>query len=268
MVPGEDLPGLARRLVEDDEVLHEVHEVALVADTLEQCLHVHRTQFLLGQALPLVEMFPLAGDGAYLGLLAVAKHHDSVVVEEVRDGVPVVRVVLLEGGLQVLVDVLALHEEQRQAVHEADDVCPPAVEVAAHPQLAYAEEVVVFRILEIEYAQPCPHPSPLVVAERDLHAIAYQRVLLTVGRDDGLGGGRGVDLAHCVVVGGIGQVRVQCRQLLAQRACQYHVTVRGPAQEAVRSEVFVVVGVYGFPAELILQVLGCGLLYEGVLGVV
>ena len=40
--------------------------------------------------------------------------------------------------------------------------------------------------------------------------------------------------------------------------------VGGAAQQAVWSEVIVVVGVDRLPAELLLQILGCGLLNEGV----
>ena len=87
---------------------------------------------------------------ADLRLLAVAEHYHRVMVEDVGDGVAVVRVVLLKGGLEVPVDVLALDEEQRQAVDEADDVGPAAVEVPFDPQLAHAQEVIVLRCLEVE----------------------------------------------------------------------------------------------------------------------
>ena len=52
------LPGDSSK---SDEVLEEVHEVTLVADALEQGFHVHDARFLLGQALPLVEMLEAAG---------------------------------------------------------------------------------------------------------------------------------------------------------------------------------------------------------------
>ena len=113
VVAGEDLPQFVRRVVEDDEVLHQVHEIVLVADALEQRLHVDRARLLLGEALPFVEVLPAAGDRADPRLLAVAEHHHRVVVEEVGDGVAVVGVVPLEGGLQVPMDVLALDEQQR-----------------------------------------------------------------------------------------------------------------------------------------------------------
>ena len=76
-----------------------------------------------------------------LRLFAVADHDDGVVVEEVRDGVPVVREILLVRPPEVLVDVLAFHEQERDAVDEPHDVRATAVDVAAHPQLAHAKEI-------------------------------------------------------------------------------------------------------------------------------
>ena len=101
VVAGDDLLRLARGLIEEDEVLQQVHEVALVADALEQRLHVHRARLVLGQALPLVEMLETAGERADLRLHAVAEHDDGVVVEQVRDGVLVVREVLLVGRREI-----------------------------------------------------------------------------------------------------------------------------------------------------------------------
>ena len=127
--------------------------------------------------------------------------------------------------------------------------------------------MVVGRFIEIEDPEAFPHPPALVVAERDLHAVAHQRVLLPVGGGDALRSvGRG-DLPHRVLVGCIGAARVQGGELRAQRARQYHLAIGNAAEQAVRPEVFSVVGVDGFPAEPFFQVVGGGLLDEGVFGV-
>ena len=78
-------------------------------------------------------MLPFAGDGTEPGLRAVAEQDHGVVVEQVRNGVPVVGVVLLKRGLKIAVDILALDKQQRQSVHKADNIGPPAIQVAPHP---------------------------------------------------------------------------------------------------------------------------------------
>ena len=141
------------------------------------------------------------------------------------------------------------------------------IKVALYPQLAHAEEMVVGRLGVVEYPHPLSHTFAPVVAEGDLHAVADQIVLLAVSGGDCLRGNGGCDLAHCVVVGLIWQVRVQFDEFLAQGACQHHFAIGCTAKQAVGSEVLVVVGVDRLPAELLLQVVGCGLLDQGVFGV-
>ena len=154
-------------------------------------------------------MIPFAGDGAEFCFFAVAKHDDGVVVEDVGDGVAVVRVVAVVRGFEVPVDVFAFDEEERQAVDEADDVCPPAVEVAFYPQFAHAEEVVVFRCFKIEDLEAFPHLLAFGIAECDRYAVADEVVLFAVGGDDALRCSRGCDLPDRVVVGVFGQAGVQ-----------------------------------------------------------
>ena len=51
--------------------------------------------------------------------------------------------------------------------------------------------------------------------------------------------------------------------LIVPKEIMDRVAARGPAQDAVRSGVLVVMGVDGLPAELIAQVLGCGSVVRG-----
>ena len=100
-------------------------------------------------------------------------------------------------------DVLALHEEQRQPVDETDQVGSPAVEVAADPKFADREEVVVLRGLEVENTEAARARFPVGVGEGHRDAIAKQVVLLAVGGDDGFRGVGGDELANRIVVSGV-----------------------------------------------------------------
>ena len=159
-----------------------------------------------------MEVVPLAGDGAEFCFFAVAKHDDGVVVEDVGDGVAVVRVVVAVRGFEVPVDVFAFDEEEGQAVDKADDVCPPAVEVALYVQFAYAEEVVVFKGVKVEDSEVFPRLFTVGVAECDGYAVADEIVLFAVGGDDALRCSGGCDFPDRVVVGVFGQVGIQRSQ--------------------------------------------------------
>ncbi|MNC55075.1 hypothetical protein D3C75_1045860 [compost metagenome] len=142
MVSGNDFDEFPRTLIEQDVVFEDIHQVGLGACAFQQSFHVHDAGAVLMQALPVVEVLKLAGDRTDLGINAIAQDDEGIVVEEMRDGVLVVRKVLLVGRLDVLVDILELHKYERDAVNEADNVCAAAIEVAFDPELPHDQEVV------------------------------------------------------------------------------------------------------------------------------
>ena len=156
---------------------------------------------------------------------AVAKHDDGVVVEDVGDGVAVVRIVAVVRGFEVPVDVFAFDEEEGQAVDEADDVRSPSVEIAFYPQFAYAEEVVVFGCVKVEDSEAFPLPLTIGVVECDGYAVADEIVLFAVGGDDALRSGGRCDLPDRVVVGVFGKAGIQSSQGGEQIAREYHFSI-------------------------------------------
>ena len=264
VVAGHDLDGALARVIEQDEVLEQIQEIALVAQALEQGFHVHRAGFGLFQPLPVVEMLVLAAQRAHLGLAAVGQQQEGVVVEQMRDGVLVVLEVLVVGLAQVLVDVLAFDEQQRDAVDEADDVRSPAVQIALDPQLAHGQEVVVVRRIEVEHAQAARIHAAVVLAEGDLHAVTQQPVFVAVGGHAALARADLHDLAERILVGHQRQAGVQGNELFAQDAGQHHIFFTGAAEAALRPQHFGVVGVLGSPAQHVAQIVRGGLLDQGV----
>ena len=201
VVAGQNLSRVPGRVVENDEVFHQVQEIVFRAHPLEQRLHGHDARLILGQPFPLVKMLEPAGDRAEFGIHPVGQHNKSVVMEQMRDGVLVIEKVLLIGGAGIAADVLQLHEQQRQAVDEPDDIRPAAVQIAPHPQLPHAEEMVVLGNIEVEDPQSLAHPLAFGVAKGDPHPVLDQFVLLTVGGGHGLRGGNRDDLTDGIVIG-------------------------------------------------------------------
>ena len=68
-------------------------------------------------------------------------------------------------------NVLALDEEQRQAVDEAYDVCAAAVQIAAHPQLPDTNKIVVIGVVEVDDAATEAFLNGEMTAEDALAAI-------------------------------------------------------------------------------------------------
>ena len=188
-------------------------------------------------------------------------------MKDVGDGVLVVGEVLVVGAADVAVDVLQLHEQERDAVDEADQVGAAAVERPLDPQLAHREEVVVLGVVEVEDAQSARLHAAARVPIRDLHAVAQEIVLLLVGLQCGLGRAHFDDGADSVVDRFARQARVERIERLPKVARQHHLFLADPAQRPIRSERLGAVSVYRVPAEALLEVLRGGLLDEGVFAV-
>ena len=90
MIPCQDFPGLTGRVVKDDKVLHQVHEIPFFAHPFEECLHIHHARLGFLQASPFVKVLPPAGDRSDSGLVAVTEHNDRIVMEQMRYRVLVV----------------------------------------------------------------------------------------------------------------------------------------------------------------------------------
>ena len=144
MVLGDQLGGLALGLAEEGEVLHQVEQPCLVAGAPDHRLQTDDALFaFVVDLLPLGEVLPPGCHAADLALRAVRQDDEGVVPEDLRNRVLVVGEVLLVGVLQSLVRCLQFDEDQRDAVHEADQIGTLLAVVAGNPELRGEEEVVV-----------------------------------------------------------------------------------------------------------------------------
>jgi hypothetical protein len=104
--------------IEQHEVFDDVEQTGLVQHALEQDgqqgLVLARLRIVLVEPLPAVEVLAGAGQRPILRIVAVGDHHQRVPVEQVRDGVEVVAVVLLVGAVDMHLEALELDEHQRQ----------------------------------------------------------------------------------------------------------------------------------------------------------
>ena len=237
VVAGEDLRHGSRRLVIDDEILEEVEQIRLGTCPLQQRLHVHRTWFVLGKTLPGMKELELGGVRTDLRIDAVCENHERVEVEYLRHDLAVIAEVVAVGDGDVLRDVLQLHEDERHAVHKPDDIRTAATaERTAQPQFAYAEKMILVRIVEVEDAQRSLllHAVRRRVANGD--AVEKQLVLLAV---DGVKSHRDGSVrkdADGIVVCSGGQTWIQFFERGTQIAHQQHLAfVRAP-QRPRRSE--------------------------------
>ena len=111
MIAGQDLGGASAGVVKENEVLQQIQEVFLFADTPQHGLQGHAARLLFAETLPLMEKLVLAAQCAHLSLQAVGEDEKGVVVEQVGDGVQVVGVVVRIGVLDIHRILLQLYKQ-------------------------------------------------------------------------------------------------------------------------------------------------------------
>ena len=103
------------------------------------------------EAFPAVEVIPAAGDGAKARIQPIGDDHQRVVMEEVRDRVFVVGVVVVKRCLQAFVVALEFDEHQGQTIDEAHQITAPPEWATLHPQLTHNKKIVLGWVLEVDH---------------------------------------------------------------------------------------------------------------------
>ena len=209
MIAGQDLGGASAGVVKENEVLQQIQEVFLFADTPQHGLQGHAARLLFAETLPLMEKLVLAAQCAHLSLQAVGEDEKGVVVEQVGDGVQVVGVVVRVGVLHVHGVLLQFHKQQGDPVDESHDIRAAAVQVAVDFQFLDGQEVVVVRVMEVDDLGPLLLGFAVGALDGDGDPVPDEGVLLLVDLHQGGGGQAGFHLFLGLVHLGGGEPRVQ-----------------------------------------------------------
>ena len=275
VVARQDLGGAAAGVVIEDKVFKQVEEVFFPADAAQHGLQRHAAGFLLVEALPLMEELILTAERADLGLHPVREDQKGVVIEEVRDRVQIVRVVVGVGVLHVHRGVFQLHEQKRQAVDKAHDIRPAAVEIAVDLHLFHREEAVLRWVLEIDHQGAALLRAPVGAADGDGDAVAQEEVFvaqeevfLLVDLQERRGGEPLLQRSDGLADLGGRDPGVEFLQRSAEIPFQQDLFVACPSQRAVFPQHFLVVGIDHIPAQLVMQQIPRSLLDKDVFGIV
>ena len=268
VVPGQDFHRAPVGVIVEDEVFKQVEEILLPADAPQHGLQRHAALIRFLQALPLMEEFILAAQGAHLGLQAVGEHQEGVVVEQMRDGVQIIGIVVGVGVLHVHVAALQLDEQQGQAVDEAHDVRPAAVEIAVNFELLHRQKVIVPRVGKVDDHGPAGVGFPVRLLHRDGDAVPDQAILILIDlQERGRGQVKGQRLAGLLQLG-VADPRIQPFQRLPEIPPEDDLVIALPPQGAVFAQHLLVIGIDHLPAQLIVEQ-GCGaVLNQYVFGIV
>ena len=209
-----------------------------------------------------------AAQGAHLRFHAVGEHEESVVVEQVGDGVQVIPVVVRVGVLHVHRGSLQLYEQQRYPVHEAHDVRPAPVQVPVDLQLLHRQEIIVLRVLKVDHQCRLQVVRSVRLLPGHRNAVPDETILLLVHLQQRHRGQPTLHGPLGLPDLGLGDPGVQPPQRLPKIPDQQNLLVGSPPKGAVLAQHLRVIGELHLPAQLLMQQLAGALLHQYVFGLV
>ena len=251
VVPGQNFGSVPAGVVKENEVLKQIHEIALVADAPQHGFQGDRAFFVLLQALPLMEKGILATQGAYLCLSAIGEHQKGIVVEQMGNGVQIVGIVAGIGILYIHIVILKFHEQQGDAVDKAHDIRPSAVQFAMNFQFLDGQKVVVQRVIKVKYPNTPDFRLSVRLLDRNRDAIPEIAVLLLIDLDQR---GRGqviLQLLHRILIEGFRQPGIQLHHSPPEVTPEHDFPIAFPSKGAVYAQFFRVIGIGNVPAQFI-----------------
>ena len=99
-----------------------------------------------------MEELPLGSNCTHTALHAIAQHNHDIVVEQVRDGIQIVTVIVCIGILYVLIVILQLNEYEGKTVYKAYNISSALMDWTFYPKLPYGNKLVVIDIGKVHYA--------------------------------------------------------------------------------------------------------------------
>jgi len=268
VVPGQYLCRMSSRMVKEDKVFQQIQEIFLFANAAKHGFQRHAALFLLRQTLPFMEELILAAQRTDLGFRSIGEDQESVVVEQMGNGVEIIGVVVGVGILHVHRVLLQFNKQQRNPVDKADNIRTAAVQVAVDLQLFDGEEMVVIRIPEVDDRGIfgfCPAAGLL---HCDGDAVTNQEIFFLVDLQQGGGGQSVLQCALSLVHLSGCNPRIQAQQSLPKIPGQQDLLVALAAKRAVFAQLLRVVGKSDLPAQLILKQVTSAFLYKYVFGIV
>ena len=101
-------------------------------------------------------------------------------IEQLRDGIQIVAIVLVEGIHHSHIMILQFHKQQGYAIYESHDVGPATIEGTMHLQLPHAKELILVRRSKVYHLGAYLFRLAIRFGASHWYAITNQLILLLV----------------------------------------------------------------------------------------
>ena len=176
-----------------------------------------------------MEKLVLAAKRTHLGFQSIGQHEKGIIVEQLRNSIEVIPIIVYVGVLHIHGGLFQLDEQQRNAIDKAHNVCPAAVQLRVDLHLFYGEEMIVFRVFEVDHRRASDFGAAIRPLDRHRDAIPQQKILFLVDLHQGCGGNVCREFLLHLVQLVRGEPRVQAQKRLPKIPGQQHFPIAGAA---------------------------------------
>ena len=268
MVTGKYLCGVSSGVVKENKVFKEIEKVFLLANAAQHGFQCDAALFFFVKTLPFMEEFILAAEGTDFRFCAVGEHQKGVVIEQMRDRILIIGVIVCIGILYVNIIAFQFYKQERQTVDEAHNIGAAAVQITMDPQFLYSEEVIVHWILKIDDSGFLCFRLAVRFLDRYWDTVTDKEILLFVDLQKRRCGEpvfkrflRFDDLSVC-------NPRVEPFQGSTKIPNKQNILVRFTPESAILSKYLSIICEPNVPAQLIMQQVSGALLHENVFRII
>ena len=216
-------------MVVKDEVFQQIEEGLFLADAPQHGFQFHAACIAFLQTLPLVEKLVLAAKRTHLGFQSIGQHKKGIVIEQLRNGIEVIPIIVYVGVLHIHGGLFQLDKQQRNAIDKAHNVCTAAVQLRVDLHFFYGEEMIVFRVFEVDHRRASDFGAVIRPLDRHRDAIPQQKILFLINLHQRCGGNvRREFLLHLVQLVR-GEPWIQPQKCLPKIPGQQHFPIAGAA---------------------------------------
>ena len=179
MVLSNSLNQSALVLGKESEVLDEVQQPRRLAESAQHHFQRDSPRLVLPlDPLPFGESFPVRRQRTHAAVAAVRRNHQRVVPEQRRNSVLqmfVTRQVFIERLPSRHAWLLEFNDDERQSIHETDQIRPASIKITRDRHLTDEQKVVGLRVVPIDYSHPLRLlAAPLPIRNRDFNAVSQR----------------------------------------------------------------------------------------------
>ena len=127
-----------------------------------------------------MEEFIFAAKSTDLCLHAVGEHKECVVIEQKRNSILVISVVIRISILYIHIIPLQFYEQKRQAIYKSNDICPSAVKISVNLQFLNSKKLIIIRIIKIDYNGLLFFRLSVWLLNSHRNTVTYHEILLFI----------------------------------------------------------------------------------------